>query len=476
MRSLKSDPLFSRQGLRFVSGLGLGAALATGFMADTAFATITFSSVQNASYVQDETTATPKIYGGLAGPITGSVSNTEPYDSCANPGADRLIACNKRRIHPDLRLVLNFVSDKSSGTPLILTSPTDSSTGEALDIVSQSGQTAKGATASITVPWSEICRQTDAGVGCDASTEALKASFKVGIDADDNDSLSDANDDSTTITINLSAGYLGSGVSTIDDCSLIADDAVGVCAFEIGSGDEKVVIRNVERTAGFPTSSPLSYKWLRVLWAEGQDPLLIDSASPYRDLEISATDIDDEEEKSFSVKPSRIEGFSNETVYIFKIATVDLAGNVGHYTADGAEAYCPPNAVKISNCHLAIPGEVVGLLAEDMNCFIATAAYGSSMADEVNTFRSFRNRYLLSSAWGTELVRFYYKHSPGLAKKIAKNEALRSLSRATLWPVWFFAWLSLQIGMTGTVVFLTVIAVLLVGCRWVLTRERGSRA
>lgn len=68
-------------------------------------------------------------------------------------------------------------------------------------------------------------------------------------------------------------------------------------------------------------------------------------------------------------------------------------------------------------------------------CFIATAAYGSAMAPEVELLRAFRDRQLLTNAPGRALVGFYYRHSPRLADAIRENDAARTAVRAVLWPV-----------------------------------------
>ena len=49
-------------------------------------------------------------------------------------------------------------------------------------------------------------------------------------------------------------------------------------------------------------------------------------------------------------------------------------------------------------------------------CFIATAVYGSYVADEVLVLRDFRNRELESNGLGRFLIRFYYFVSPSIAE------------------------------------------------------------
>lgn len=68
-------------------------------------------------------------------------------------------------------------------------------------------------------------------------------------------------------------------------------------------------------------------------------------------------------------------------------------------------------------------------------CFIATAAYGSYMADDVQVLRDFRDRVLLTSQWGKVFVKYYYRYSPSIAYRIADSDSLRALTRWTLTPV-----------------------------------------
>ena len=59
-------------------------------------------------------------------------------------------------------------------------------------------------------------------------------------------------------------------------------------------------------------------------------------------------------------------------------------------------------------------------------CFIATAAYGTDTAEEIDILREFRDEVLLSNSLGAEFVSFYYKTSPPIADFISQNEALRT--------------------------------------------------
>jgi hypothetical protein len=62
-------------------------------------------------------------------------------------------------------------------------------------------------------------------------------------------------------------------------------------------------------------------------------------------------------------------------------------------------------------------------------CFIATAAYGTSSAEEIDTLRAFRDEVLLESTVGSQLVEWYYQTSPPVADFISENAVLKALVR-----------------------------------------------
>jgi hypothetical protein len=68
-------------------------------------------------------------------------------------------------------------------------------------------------------------------------------------------------------------------------------------------------------------------------------------------------------------------------------------------------------------------------------CFVATAAYGSPLVEEVKYLRAFRDEYLLTSDKGRKLVNLYYAVSPPFARAIGQNEKLRAGARAALMPL-----------------------------------------
>jgi tetratricopeptide (TPR) repeat protein len=74
-------------------------------------------------------------------------------------------------------------------------------------------------------------------------------------------------------------------------------------------------------------------------------------------------------------------------------------------------------------------------LTSKSNCFIATAAYGTPFASEINVLRCFRDNFLLQHKLGECLVEIYYQLSPPIANFISKSEALKFAVRSILKPV-----------------------------------------
>ena len=65
----------------------------------------------------------------------------------------------------------------------------------------------------------------------------------------------------------------------------------------------------------------------------------------------------------------------------------------------------------------------------DVSCFIATAVYGSSLAQEVIILESFRDEILVKSMLGRAFITGYYRFSPFYAHLISQSESLKKVVR-----------------------------------------------
>ncbi|GEM_PF-2582680 len=68
-------------------------------------------------------------------------------------------------------------------------------------------------------------------------------------------------------------------------------------------------------------------------------------------------------------------------------------------------------------------------------CFIATSAYGTPMAEEVQVLSRFRDECLLKNTFGRMFVSIYYKIGPMVAREVEKSEVLKSIVRGGLKPL-----------------------------------------
>lgn len=68
------------------------------------------------------------------------------------------------------------------------------------------------------------------------------------------------------------------------------------------------------------------------------------------------------------------------------------------------------------------------------SCFIATAAYGHPMANEITELCDYRDNTMIKNLFGRCFIKIYYKVSPPLAKIISKSPFLRRITRVILKP------------------------------------------
>jgi hypothetical protein len=111
-------------------------------------------------------------------------------------------------------------------------------------------------------------------------------------------------------------------------------------------------------------------------------------------------------------------------------------------------------------------------------CFIATAAYGTPMAEEIQILREFRDEYLLTNPVGRGLVNFYYQVSPPIAEFITEHPSLKPIVRAGLLPAVAMSTVAVNVTMPDkavTVSLLVLVSVVALTTWATRRRGRGSQ-
>ncbi len=170
-----------------------------------------------------------------------------------------------------------------------------------------------------------------------------------------------------------------------------------------------------------------------VVYAVSQYPV-------YRTEEADATD----EENSGGIFPPTDNENAYETVRSGQTSDGD---GLGRYSSDMLEItpdttyYVRAYAVLTDGT--VIYGNVVSFTTNDV-CFIATAAYGSILENQVVILRNFRDRFMLTHDFGRVLVATYYRYSPPIAEVVKQNVLFRSLVKIVLFPFIAMAYVALN--------------------------------
>lgn len=121
------------------------------------------------------------------------------------------------------------------------------------------------------------------------------------------------------------------------------------------------------------------------------------------------------------------DGSASDTTYIYQ-------GKGSFYIKVGA-ANLSSWTIEVEDCISAVPPPPPSPAPpkpeeeEDEGCFIATAAYGTDTAEEIDVLRKFRDEVLVASRLGAQFVSFYYRISPPIADFISEHEILRTIVR-----------------------------------------------
>lgn len=416
-----------------------------------AFATLTYTSAAGVSGVDLTTVTTPIIYAGFAGTCDAGVSTC---NSCKGTG---LFPCNLNNVTTSSNLVLTFTTDNTTATTapvLHITTSTGATIGTATN------WTVGATTLTMTVLWSDLC---GAATGTDAT---CKTSIT-------NDLYMTYGSDTMTLKIvtryqdaTVASNYIDCPDAGVDPNSGTANPNVGFCHFKRFPGDGKIYADDIAGSASFPSSPNTSSKYTNaVFFYEAQLPTDADDLatiaritnnSPSKLLPLNTTTND--------LSDTRVTGLSNGTRYCMVMASQDATGVIAFFSPT-------PTLAGANDFYCTSPEPVVGLL-DDKHCFIATAAFGSEMAPEVQSFRDFRNKYLLPFSWGQKFVKTYYKYSPQYAEMIASNETAKTIVRAALWPLLFFARMSVAFGFwTSLIMMAAAVLLAMEACRRLTLRR-----
>jgi hypothetical protein len=453
----------------------------------SAQATITIQSVTGVSRYSgiNSTTSGFNIYGGLAAGNSCSAGSST-CNSCS--GLTSRATCNENKIGASTEITITFTST-TAGYPAISYSGNSTTT---LTTTNTSSLIPAGSTATLTLQWAQLCTAINSansstiGTDCNAITGASESanptsapnpssavgvvgqgSFSVGINPT---SSSSAPTDSVSLTATVVTDIQDTNYTVNTNCTDTTDNQSSVlCNYIAYPGDSKITLTSPETNGSWPGSpNTANFSAIRLYYtpttfssAFSDDPngalnaansatLTSDFAignlnlnSPHYDLPLDGS--------GNPTTNGRVTGLTNNTVYVFKSTLVDVAGNIGFWASDTSDLICSDGT---QYCHIAQPGSVLGVLDNTLNCFIATAAYGSPFASKVQTFRDFRDHYLMSNSLGRAFVKSYYHYGPYAARFIATRPRLKALTRGFLFPVWAMAWLSVHVGGWATLFIL----------------------
>ncbi|MFC1952598.1 FG-GAP-like repeat-containing protein [Chloroflexota bacterium] len=127
-------------------------------------------------------------------------------------------------------------------------------------------------------------------------------------------------------------------------------------------------------------------------------------------------------ESAFSILPPITGNFTwsdNNTIMTF--TPTQSLSNSTTYTATTAQSLAGSSLWE--DYHWSFTTELAS------GCFIATAAYGTDTAEEIQILRDYRDGVLLNNKLGAEFVRLYYQYSPPIADFISQCEVLRTIVR-----------------------------------------------
>lgn len=479
----------------------LGALVLASFNAQATITITSISGVSTSNIIASTTTTTPgtstpnpaggtasaTAEGGVAGYLVDGATN-----SCSNPdglavcdscplavckdlgGTDLapLCACNRARVYDALQVT---VAVSQTGNPALynVRAVVSSSTGTSGSDLNSYSQPIN--TGAVSFTWQTICNAISAGASCENLQSGSSVIISVYIDKDTSSSYTSGTDEKVDITFKvirpdpLNENVFGDGASE------------GIGDFLPWPGDDRIYLKESNTTSTFPS---LSYGAMVSSVKVFLSDVALDKATPTGrlDPEGSLT------VSSGQTEPDQdyVDDVKNGTLYFVRLAMQDEAGNIVQFYPDinatdakGVQHAndCNSTGTPSDLCPFAVrPDQVLGILSKDFNCFIASAAYGTSLEPKLNLFRKFRSDILLRHAWGRDFVWKYYVYGPYAARYISDKPILRAIVRGLLWPLAGFSWLALKVGLVKSLIVSLLLLSFTIAFSLIGLRRLNSRA
>jgi outer membrane protein assembly factor BamB len=243
----------------------------------------------------------------------------------------------------------------------------------------------------------------------------------------DVDTIADVEDAETTITMNgdysITARFLA-GVEDfktqeVTDGTVDARDEAGTEVEVAGTATVTVARYDENPGGGPPVASPDQPDWeplgkyIDVYSPDTREATELEIRLYYTDDELTAADIDEESLLLFwwdgeDWVQCSDSGVNTDSNYMWaKIRTSTI-----------------PSLTDLQGTPWGGYGH-----PKEKGCFIATAAYGTDTAEELDILREFRDMVLLPNSLGARFVSLYYRISPPIAGFISRHEVLRTAVR-----------------------------------------------
>jgi hypothetical protein len=462
---------------------------------------VTLVQVTNASnFTLGNSTVGPQIWGGFVGPISNSADSslcpTDGSATCNNcvfaPTAP--LACNNKRIYGSLQFSISVSVTSTLPTGQGQFFAYMGYTNAAGNIVQFNGAGAgpiaisQNSTVTLTGTWGELCAvlvqsgtMTSEADACQGAAGDSGGDVNITIALSPISSTPFTSNPTTIIASILAPVGDTTGTDGLNIYNPTNDTAdVGISSFYAQAGDQEVEINQVVFNGSCPTNAYAAarvYYWQDDGVDGGNSTTLpgFQNASYVPNPGYSQAGLTTPvyyQDMSMNSDCSQngdwvVTGLTDNVGYFFDISILDSANNnvflldpnwivtqgtCGNFPLTDPNRN-PANAGNDAGCaYYAYPSQVEGLLPNELNCFIATAAYGSAFAPAVKTLRAFRDEFLYPFKLGRKFIKFYYRNSPFYAKIIQNNEFLKALARYSLAPLWGFAWLSMYYTPIGVLV------------------------